>query len=54
MEHCKMNWGADSRKASNVLEWNISFWVMAMLFAFDGWLVSKKYSANQSLKFLEN
>jgi hypothetical protein len=54
MEHCKMNCGADSRKASSVLERNISFWMFAMLFALDGRLESMKYKANQSLKFLEN
>jgi hypothetical protein len=42
MEHCKMSCGADSRKASKVLELNISFWMRAIVFAFEGRLVSKK------------
>jgi hypothetical protein len=42
MEHCKMNCGADSRKASKVLELNISFCKRAIVFAFEGRLVSKK------------
>ncbi len=42
MEHCKMSCGADSRKASKVLELNISFWMRAIVFSLEGRLVSKK------------
>jgi hypothetical protein len=53
MEHCKINSGADSRKASIMLQFKISFLMIEIVSLFSGRLESKKKRPKQDLKFLE-
>jgi hypothetical protein len=53
MEHCKMNCGADSKKASMMLELKTSFLIIEIISWFPGRLVSKKKRPKKDLKFLE-
>ncbi len=53
IDHCKMNWGADSRNASRIRDWTDSACIFLMIAPFFRRDVSIKAKPMLSLRYLE-